>query len=189
MKDRIPTKPNRYAVYDENHAFLRYEYHELADEPTEVGSRLDKANFLPDTVATALGLSGDPQIKDALAALNTLISNRPKIATGSYIGTGTYGSGYPQSLTFAFVPTCVFIMGPLRDANNGSTKGFVAFFHGVATYAGVSPVNYTSGTVSWSGNSVSWYSSDISGGSYPTYTQFAQLNGNSSNYYYIAIGY
>ena len=31
MKDRIPTKPNRYAVYDDTHTFVGYEYHERAD--------------------------------------------------------------------------------------------------------------------------------------------------------------
>ena len=48
MLDRVPTKPNRYAVYDENHNFLRYEYHERADEPTQEGDPLNKANLLPD---------------------------------------------------------------------------------------------------------------------------------------------
>lgn len=66
MLDRVPTKPNRYAVYDENHNFLRYEYHERADEPTQVGDALNKANLLPDDVATKLGLQGNAQVKDAL---------------------------------------------------------------------------------------------------------------------------
>ena len=68
MKDRIPVKPNRYAVYDDDHNFIRYEYHERADEPTQVGDALNKANLLPDDVAVALGLdpANNPQIKDAL---------------------------------------------------------------------------------------------------------------------------
>ena len=71
MRDRVPTKPNRYAVYDDNHNFVRYEYHERADEPTQTGDALNKANLLPDDVATALGLTGNPQVKDAFMALNT----------------------------------------------------------------------------------------------------------------------
>lgn len=70
MVDRAPTKPNRYAVYDENHNFIRYEYHERADEPTQTGDALNKANLLPDAVATALGLTGNPQVKDALEKLS-----------------------------------------------------------------------------------------------------------------------
>ena len=74
MVDRAPTKPNRYAVYDENHNFIRYEYHERADEPTQAGDALNKANLLPDTVATALGLTGNPQVKDAMAKLSSAVS-------------------------------------------------------------------------------------------------------------------
>lgn len=76
MVDRAPTKPNRYAVYDDEHNFLRYEYHERADEPTQVGDALNKANLLPDAVATALGLTGNPQVKDALNKLS--LSSRPE---------------------------------------------------------------------------------------------------------------
>lgn len=72
MLDRQPTKPNRYAVYDDAHNFLRYEYHERADEPTEKGDPLNKANLLPDEVVTALGLTGNPQVKDALGLLSRL---------------------------------------------------------------------------------------------------------------------
>lgn len=77
MKDRVPTKPNRYAVYDDNHNFIGYEYHERADEPTEAGSALNKANLLPDDVAAALWLTGDPQVKDAICKLarNTIFSD------------------------------------------------------------------------------------------------------------------
>lgn len=57
MKDRVPAKPNRFAVYDDSHNFLRYEYHERADEPTEPGNPLNKAFFMPDTLATTLGLT------------------------------------------------------------------------------------------------------------------------------------
>lgn len=69
MQDRIPTKPNRYAVYDDEHNFVRYEYHERADEPTQTGDALNKDNLLPDDVAAVLSLTGNPQVKDALLAL------------------------------------------------------------------------------------------------------------------------
>ena len=78
MRDRVPTKPNRYAVYDDNHNFVRYEYHERADEPTEAGTPLNKANLLSDTTAAAIEsafnttLPSDPSINDALSAIGTL---------------------------------------------------------------------------------------------------------------------
>lgn len=70
MQDRAPTKPNRYAVYDDDHNFLRYEYHERADEPTQEGTPLTKATLLSDTTAAQLGLSGDPTVDDALGKLS-----------------------------------------------------------------------------------------------------------------------
>ena len=54
--DRVPTKPNRYAVYDEEHNFLRYEYHERADEPVQAGNPFNKAlqdDFLAASGTTA----------------------------------------------------------------------------------------------------------------------------------------
>ena len=62
MKDRVPTKPNRYAVYDDNRNFIRYEYHERADEPTEVGTPLSKANLLTDKIGVG---TVNPTVCDA----------------------------------------------------------------------------------------------------------------------------
>jgi len=54
MRDRVSAKPNRYAVYDDSHNFIRYEYHERADEPTQEGTALSKANLLSDPTAGKL---------------------------------------------------------------------------------------------------------------------------------------
>lgn len=75
MKDRIPTKilsngALRYGVYDDSGNLLRYEYIRPADEPTQEGDPLCKETLLPDDVATALGLTGNPQVKDALEVIN-----------------------------------------------------------------------------------------------------------------------
>ena len=93
MVDRAPTKPNRYAVYDENHNFIRYEYHERADEPTQVGDALNKANLLPDAVATALGLTGNPQVKDALMRV------APWRLLQAYTVAGSYTFTVPEGIT------------------------------------------------------------------------------------------
>ena len=74
MKDRVGTLvlqngARRYANYDSNGNLQGYMYLLLADEPTEVGTALNKANLLSDATATALGLSGDPTVSDALAKL------------------------------------------------------------------------------------------------------------------------
>ena len=92
---------------------------------------LNKANLLDDTVAAALktlaGLSSDPATPNAaLSALATAVAGGAKIATGSYTGNGLYGSSYPCSLTFPFVPRIVFLCGP---ANYNSS----AYYHLLAT--------------------------------------------------------
>lgn len=74
MKDRVGTQvlsngARRYANYDANGQLQGYMYLLLADEPSEVGTALNKANLLSDATATAIGLTGDPSVNDALAKL------------------------------------------------------------------------------------------------------------------------
>lgn len=71
MKDRISTHPGRVQlvpVAGQTNTFdmLR------ADEPTEVGTPLNKANLLSDGTAALIGVTGDDATVDgALAAVNT----------------------------------------------------------------------------------------------------------------------
>ena len=75
MRDRIPTKvldngAVRYAVYDEGGAFLRYEYMLAADEPTEEGTALNKANLLDDSTEMALwGSVANRTVNNALMGI------------------------------------------------------------------------------------------------------------------------
>ena len=136
MKDRVSAKPNRYAVYDDAHNFLRYEYHERADEPTQVGDPLNKANLLPDTVATSLGLTGNPQVKDALLSLNTLSSTKAKIETGSYTGTDVFGASDSVFSDSSASLTCGLPVRP-RDVATVSGRR-LALFSGSPTCVGSS---------------------------------------------------
>ena len=84
-----------------------------------------------------------------------LLGGVPKIATGSYTGTGTYGADNPCSLTFPFVPKLVAVVC------GSSTNIF-----GYATFVYEGPVGMT-GTVpqvSWDdvGKTVSWYTTESS---------------------------
>lgn len=74
MKDRVGTLilengARRYANYDANGVLQGYMYLLLDDEPSEVGTVLNKASLLSDDTAAALGLTGDPTVNDALAKL------------------------------------------------------------------------------------------------------------------------
>ncbi len=182
MKDRIPVKPNRYAVYDDDHNFIRYEYHERADEPTQVGDALNKANLLPDDVAVALGLdpANNPQVKDALLKVkdaSDLAETKAVIETGSYTGTGTYGISNPTSFTFAnVVPEFVYIM--LKDAPTYNT----ALMHisgGGGTVNASNPAQQFL-RVSIVGKKISWYTSNADAQN--------QLNSNNGVYHIIGIG-
>lgn len=95
--DRLPTKPNRYAVYDDNHNFIRYEYHERADEPIVEGSPLNKAKldeFLAasgETSGTASALTlAQPGflLKDGATVRIKLHTNMAAGATLDVQGTG-----------------------------------------------------------------------------------------------------
>ena len=74
MVDRVPTKPNRYAVYDDAHNFIRYEYHERADEPTQEGTPLNKSTFFGDSTA-ALYVEGATTPDEAFNVLARRTSN------------------------------------------------------------------------------------------------------------------
>lgn len=105
---------------------------------------------------------------------NILIA--PRIATGSYIGTGTYGEENPIQLTFDFVPRFVFV-----QARTSVTLEILPFVHGLK-YTGH---NTSSGSssyvayVSWNEKMVSWYAE--SGAVY-------MMNESGMTYNYVAIG-
>lgn len=66
----------RYGIYDENGTLIRYEYIKLEDEPTIEGSLYNKANVLPNSVTSALGISTNSEPKDAFLALKRIINQR-----------------------------------------------------------------------------------------------------------------
>ena len=52
----------------------------------------------------------------------------PKIATGSYTGTGTYGSSNPNSLTFEFDPKIVFVYHAISGFQIDTSSNFNGCF-------------------------------------------------------------
>lgn len=116
----------------------------------------------------------------------------PKIETGSYVGTGTYGQSSPNTLTFNFTPKLVLIA---RVSGGSSPDYWPTFSFGIFPVYALTE-NYSDagsgyirmnandlGTDNYSfakisGNSLIWYSN---GG-------LKQLNENSATYIYLAIG-
>lgn len=108
-----------------------------------------------------------PNFDEQYMRCATLPAAPTRIEYGSYVGTGTYGSGNPSSITFGFVPKEVHI----RSSSDSSTYDFDSV-SGMTT-------TYPSRTITWSGTKMEWYS-----GSSSAY----QMNTNGTTYYYIAFG-
>ena len=113
------------------------------------------------------------------AKIDAALAGIPKIAVGSYIGTGTYGSANPNSLTFDFAPLLLII-----SASHSATSGAgTIFVRGQTQNAGMG-AQYNgfslNTTVSWDENTVIWYTTrdDVE----------RQLNLSGITYHYLALG-
>lgn len=116
MQDRVPTYPGRVRMTPVAGQANVYDM-TMADEPVEVGTPLNKATMLKDATASLFGLT-DAVPDDVLSWLGNYINDDAvKIATGSYVGTGTYDSSSPNSLTFDFSPEMVFMLGITNTSN------------------------------------------------------------------------
>lgn len=107
-----------------------------------------------------------------------------RIATGSYVGTGSYGASNPNSLTFPFEPKFVMLTVQ-KNAGSGDMflpmggywqAGFL-WHTGTAASRIANTSNITYFNVNK--NTLSWYS---------TASPAAQLNDSSRTYEYVAIG-
>ena len=133
------------------------------------------------TTITYLGQLGDPGAK---------------IEVGSYVGTGTYDSSYPNSLTFGFAPKIVELLFMTSKNVGGNysksedltgngfarTQDFMVADRLTTEYAQGEGLGYNAyssyGKKSPDGKTFYWYSSDAG----------AQCNRSEYVYYYIAIG-
>ena len=110
---------------------------------------------------------------DIQYARSSLVPSVPgRYEYGTYTGTGTYGSGNQNSLTFGFVPKHVTI-----TRSSGLTVFFNAI-NGCTTVRSDPGTSSSNCTVTWSGTSISLYGSSAA----------YQLNASSTTYYYVAIG-
>ena len=107
------------------------------------------------------------KIDAALGALAQSAGNC-RIVTGSYTGTGEYGSAHPNTLTFDGPPLVLMVNGGWQfTALRGST--------GTPSMGANNDVSHV--ILSWDGNGVSWHSTGAS----------QQLNEANENYAYIAL--
>ena len=107
------------------------------------------------------------------------LSDQVHIATGSYVGTGTYGPDHPCSLTFDFSPMLVIVyetgtgLIPLNVA--GFWQNSFIWCPGQDSLK----IGQAYGGIKQDANTIKW---DFQADSY------AQLNGLNTTYFYVAIG-
>ncbi len=120
------------------------------------------------------------EINENFAALD----RAPRMAIGSYAGTGQYGSATPNVLTFDFSPTLVIVQGGdfVCLFMRGSRVGQTLCYNGVG-------VNQNA---AWGERSLSWYAKKHYVGenasSYTSLSGTSQLNRDGTTYFYIALG-
>lgn len=113
-----------------------------------------------------------------------------KIVTGSYIGTGTYGEGNPNSITFDFTPILFWVV---KYRVEGTTYFSQEMSESPMIYTPILSENYTEGggfyddaaasrsyaKVADNGKTIIWYHKE---------NAHKQLNSSGYAYYYLAIG-
>ena len=124
-----------------------------------------------------LGYSVARDDKFTYTAPGNIYLDGEKVASGfSYTGTGSAGSGSPNTLTFDFRPMVILFA---TEASFHCWPGI--FYNGIEV--GKSCVINDSFFiyVTWQGHSVSWYSRDNN--------EEFQMNASNRTYFYVALGY
>lgn len=192
MKDRVVEHPNRYRLVPVAGTSDTFDLVAVPGTVIEEGTDLNKAALLTDAAATLLAsvfgitFSSDALVSEALAGI---ANGSLRIATGTYTGTGTYGSENPCEVYIGFTPKLVFIssasgFGAVAAANyvqnsyGWSNSALFAYpttkylaFGGGTTYP------YRVGKISW-GTTLEWYNE----------TAQSQLNTDGTVYNVLAIG-
>lgn len=109
-----------------------------------------------------------------------VLGDKTSIETGSYVGTGTSGSGNPNTLTFGFEPKFVHIQSYSIGNGDSTGYGFAFFLSGARGFTiGPSSSNdLFSLHAKFNKNILSWYQDN----------EYAQLNEKKVKYFFAALG-
>jgi hypothetical protein len=133
---------------------------------------MDSMRTLPDVRALVNQIHGEvdsklddfeDHIDDKLAAAEEYVGEvvamaNVKVATGSYVGTGTYGKSNQNSLTFDFVPRMIFISSNTATVSGGvNVKWLIIDTNAKYLASEVYDIMENSTGVTLSGKTVSWY--------------------------------
>lgn len=145
---------------------------------SQQGTPLNKATLLKDATAALFGLTNTAVPDDVLAKIADLIDGGPKIATGSYVGTGKHGSKNINILTFKFDPKLVIVT---KNDGTDLRTGTILIYNQKysAGFVGGDTLHNLELTIGWYPNKVQWFS--------PNSADY-QLNKSGMTYFYWAIG-
>lgn len=190
MQDRISNHPNRWVLTPVTGETNTYDF-TRADDPTQTGTPLNKATFLPDAVASALetatGVSDIDLPSDAYDAIATYLSsigtvgNLTRIASGSYTGTGGTTTTKTVTLNFSFKPRFLVITksGNSNDWVGRNVDGECAMWqYNIAYMRGSVEVTYSGGT------SISWKCTSTTQDIRPV----NRMDVSGTTYYYFCVG-
>ncbi len=123
------------------------------------------------------------EINENFGLIDQLMAQFSTVKSGSYVGTGVYGSSNPNMLTFDHVPLFVIIFDtvygghmPVPNLENGPDTAYFRY----------ATSSYGRNQFSWNGTTLSWYCSNYgnalsgSNGS----TAIDQLNDSGKTYVY-----
>lgn len=132
------------------------------------------------TLPASYGGTGCTNLDDLATALAGSYG-LAKTVSGTYTGTGGYGSANAKSITFASPPKLLVVM-PSDNTTNGQYNGFIAVA-GITSSRGGGIMDDVTGAqfqlyYNWSGNTVSWYSLN---------NEFSMQNLSGKTYRYFAI--
>ena len=108
-----------------------------------------------------------------------------KIETGSYIGSGLYGYGNPNTLQLSFVPSILIIYGMVAVGNRSGQTSFIVMVEGDTYSYGLTDGSFTGGNIIKWNTEISWFENPSD--SVSLYAE-AQLNRAGDIYKYVAIG-
>ena len=137
MQDRVSLYPGRVKLEPVAGQSNLYDL-TRADQPTQEGTPLNKANLLSDATAAAIKALLASQTEDpatpndalntltqAVEAVATVAAGKCSIETSTYTGNGKHGSANPVTLTFPKKPSLVIVFGYnaliLISDKNGNT--------------------------------------------------------------------
>lgn len=112
----------------------------------------------------------------------------PKIATGSYVGTGKYGKDNPNSLTFEFPVKFVVIYASNSSNPTSDSAMFSVTFSPDFSFGKTDSISWHSGSSSKAINGIDWSNGNRTLSFYSNRSAGMQLNLSDKTYYYYAFG-